>query len=213
VGIVADNRQLLADNPRPKIFTPFLQIPQDYEDLLSRPVTIFVRTIGDSTTAEPAVRRAIAELDPTLAGETQTIGEIVSESLLQPRFRTLILGVLGATAFFLSIIGLYGVLASAAARETRETGIRIALGATPGSVLLSVIRRGMLITGVGIAFGLLVSFIFMRLIQNFLFGVRITDPVAALLAMGALLLASLLATFIPGCRATSVNPVIALRCE
>jgi len=76
-----------------------------------------------------------------------------------------------------------------------------------------VIRRGMLITVVGIAFGLLVSFIFMRLIQNFLFGVRITDPVAALLAMGALLLASLLATFIPGCRATSVNPVIALRCE
>jgi putative ABC transport system permease protein len=214
VGVVKGTVPAIGFRPIPTIFTPFAQIPEGYEDFLARPITIFVRADNRNLNALiPGLRAVIAGIDPDLASEMRTMDEVLSGSLAESKFRAVALGVFGAVALWLSAIGIYGVVSTATSSETRNIGIRMSLGARSRDVLLFVIGRGMLATALGLAFGMSLAFLLTRFMRTLLYEVSATDPKAFVAAAAVLLLASLLATYLPARHATRVDPVIALRVQ
>jgi ABC-type antimicrobial peptide transport system permease subunit len=130
-----------------------------------------------------------------------------------PRFRTQLLGVFAMIALVMAATGLYGVLAFFVAQRTSELGIRLALGASGGDVMRLVIRRGMILAGIGLAVGIAGGLAVTRLVQNLLFQTAASDPATFIIVSGCLGLVALLACVIPARRARSVDPLIALRAE
>jgi putative ABC transport system permease protein len=122
-------------------------------------------------------------------------------------------GFFGLLSLLLAAVGLYGILAYAVSRRTREIGIRIALGARPGAVLRMVLRQGLILTLLGVGIGLAASLAATRLLESQLFGVTPTDPVTFVGAPILLLTVALLAGLVPARRATNVDPLIAIRQE
>jgi putative ABC transport system permease protein len=173
-----------------------------------------LRTAGDPATAAAALRREVAAMDPRLAvGDVRTLADVVSESVATPRLNVLLLGVFAAIGIVLAAIGLYGVISYSVASRRQEIGIRMALGARPLDVVGMVVRQGMGMTGGGLLLGLVGAFAATRLLRSLLVGVSATDP-AVFLAVPVLLGAvALLATWLPGRRATRVDPMVALRSD
>jgi putative ABC transport system permease protein len=213
VGIVSDTRPFIDWEPEPKIFTPFLQVPDSYINALGRPLTFAVRVVPNNITAIPSLREVFTGVDPSLACDVRAMSSTISDSLVQPRFRTILFVILGSIAFWLSILGVYGVVSGMTMRETRSLGIRLALGATRSSILTLVIARGMVITSVGVIIGVVSSLFLTRVLQGFLFEIHPNNPFVFLLAGGALMFATFIAVYIPGRRATTIDPVAALRCD
>ena len=118
-----------------------------------------------------------------------------------------------ALALLLASIGIYGVLAYFVTQHTNEIGVRLALGATQRNILLMIVRRGMGLTGLGVAIGLAVAFAMTRLMSSLLFEVRAVDPLTFVLVPILLTVVALLASFIPAWRAMKVDPLVALRYE
>jgi ABC-type antimicrobial peptide transport system permease subunit len=137
----------------------------------------------------------------------------VDESLARRRFSVLLLGLFAGLAPALAMIGIYGVMAYLVNQGTREIGIRMALGATQGDILGLVIRQGMILSFSGVALGLSGAFVITRFIRSLLFGIGATDAVTFILVPTLLVLAALLASFIPARRAAKVDPMIAMRYE
>jgi putative ABC transport system permease protein len=138
---------------------------------------------------------------------------LLSSSVSQPRFRTLLLSLFAALALILAVIGIYGVIAYSVTQRTHEIGIRLALGAERRDVLSLVLRQGMRLTGIGVLAGLAGAFALTRLMHGLLFGISPTD----LLTFAAIPLlltgVALLACWLPARRATKVDPLIGLRHE
>jgi putative ABC transport system permease protein len=142
-----------------------------------------------------------------------TMDQLLAESVAQPRFRTLLLGIFGALALVLASVGIYGVISYSVTQRTHEIGIRMALGAQARDVIRLVIRQGMVVTVVGVAIGLAASFALTRLMESLLFEVSTTDR-ATFAGVAALLVAvAFLACWIPARRASKVDPMVALRYE
>jgi ABC-type antimicrobial peptide transport system permease subunit len=152
-------------------------------------------------------------LDPEIPPRFRTIEEIISSNVAERRFNLLLLGVFGGAAFLLAVAGIYGVIAYLVAQQTRDIGIRVALGALQGDVVRMVVGRGVRFAAVGLAAGILAAFWLTRLIGGLLFDVSATDPVTfaaiALLLLGVTALAS----WVPARRAARVDPMVALRAE
>ena len=129
------------------------------------------------------------------------------------RAGALLVTIVGGVAMLLAAIGLYGVIAYSVARRTKEIGIRLALGARPGSVVTLVMQQGLLVAVTGLAFGCLLAAIAARTISSTLYGVRASDPVSWLAASAVLLAVSAVANVIPAWRASRVEPSQALRME
>jgi putative ABC transport system permease protein len=138
---------------------------------------------------------------------------VVFLNVAQPRFYTILLGVFAGLALLLAAAGLYGVLAYSVSRRISEIGIRVALGAAPGSVLRIVISEALLLVGAGICLGLAGSFALTRLIAAQLFQTKTTDPATFAAVCAVLLAAAGVASYVPARRALRVDPAIALRCE
>jgi len=209
VGIAADIRQRGPDDtPRPTFYLSYEQFP------VMADVQLAIRARGESVAIADSVRDAFRRMDPTLAlARFDTMGSLFAERVALPRFRAWLLSLFSVMAFVLAVTGLYGVLAYFVSQRTHELGIRMALGADARSLTRLVVRRGMLLAGLGIALGLPAGLAGARLVQSLLFETAPLDPAILAGVAGALALAALAACIVPALRATRVDPLAALRAE
>jgi predicted permease len=206
VGVVKDAKQRsLRERARPTIYGPGFG---------QRDTTFQLRTAADPTRIIAAVRQAAREIDANLPlYNIKTLATQVDESLVQERLIGTLSSCFGLLSLLLAGIGLYGILAYAVSQRTREIGIRIALGAQPGAVLRMVLRQGLILTLLGVALGLAVSFAATRLLASQLYDITPTDAVTFIAVPILLLTVALFACYIPARRATNVDPLVALRNE
>jgi putative ABC transport system permease protein len=177
-------------------------------------VAIAIRSAGDPrpllAPAREIIRTADADLPLT---NVLTMDDIVAESVEESRFAAIVLGFFATVALFLAMIGIYGVMSYAATQRTREVGIRMALGAQRSDVRALFLKDSSRLTLIGVAIGILMSLAAVRLISTMLFGVKPLDVIT--FVGGALVLScvALLASYIPARRASTVDPMVALRYE
>jgi predicted permease len=208
VGVVRNTvENNIGEEPQPVAYLP---LAQNY----SPAAILLVRTSGRPEAVISSVRSQVQQLDSNLAlTNVQTIGELLGQGLWAPRMGAALLAVFGGLALILAIIGVYGVLSYSVNQQTREIGIRMAMGAQTGRVLRLVVGQGMRLAGAGLILGLLVASAAMRVLGSLLFGVSAHDPLTFVAVSLALALAAVLACYIPARRATKVDPIIALRYE
>jgi putative ABC transport system permease protein len=204
----------LDSEPDPETFYPYLQVVPPLMGFVEGSASIVVRAKGDPDSLISSMRGAVRQLDPDLAVfQVKTMEEMLATSVAQPRFRTMLIVAFAIAALVLAVIGLYGVLAYSVTQRTQEIGVRIALGASAGTVLRMVVGQGMRLAVIGALIGIGFSFVLTRLIEKLLFGVKPWDA-AAFVGMPLLLLAvTALATYLPARRALKIDPLIALRSE
>jgi predicted permease len=197
----------IGEEPQPLAYLP---LTQNY----SPAATLQVRTSGRPEALISTVRTQVQSLDNNLAlTNVQTIGELIGQGLWAPRMGAALLAVFGGIALILAVIGVYGVLSYSVNQQTREIGIRMAMGAQTGGVLRLIVGQGMRLAAAGLVLGLLVAFAAMRLLGSLLFGVSAHDPLTFAAVSTVLAVAAVLACYIPARRATKVDPIIALRYE
>ena len=210
VGVVGDAAlQSLTDPRFPQVFSPHAQ---GVEGGVAGNMELALRTSSDPLSLAVAVRNEVHELDKDQSvADIQTLDQVVSASLAQPRLNTLLLAGFAGLALLLAAIGIYSVISYSIAQRTREIGIRMALGAQRSDVLKLVVRRGMILTLAGAAIGLVAAFSLSRLMSSLLYGVQPSDPPTFFAVLVVLTGVALLATYIPARRATDVDPMAALR--
>ncbi len=208
VGIVGDVRyDSLTDEARPTVYFPHPELTYSF-------MTLAIRTNGDPAEMAPAVRRELSALDPDQpVADVRTMTQVMADTVARPRFNTLLLGLFAGLATLLAAIGIFGVMNYSVTLRTRELGLRMALGAQPGRVLMLILKQGLLLTLVGIGIGLVGAVALTRLMSSLLFGVNATDPLTFAAIALLLLVVSLIACYIPARRATRIDPMIALRYE
>jgi predicted permease len=207
IGIVGDVRQLPDSAPGPTTYVPSTQLPQGE-------MIVFVRTMPNAATIANALRRAVHDVAPQLPMyDMQTMTQREGTATAQDRFRAMLLTAFALAALLLAAIGIYGVLSFAVTARTREMGIRIALGAERASVQRLVIGEGLALVAVGVVVGLAGAFAGARVLRTFLFDLTPSDPVTYAVIIVVLGVTAVLASWVPGLRASRVDPVIALRAE
>jgi putative ABC transport system permease protein len=176
--------------------------------------TLIVQPAGGRAEAvAPAVRAAIARVDPDRAPQFRTLAAIETQATSRPRFRAVLVGAFALLALTLALVGVFGVLAYSVEQRRREFGVRLALGASAASVLRLVMSSAAVVIGIGIATGLIAAAVLGRSISAFLFGVRPLDPMTFVLVPVVLIATAALAVAAPAWRASRVDPVMALRQE
>jgi ABC-type antimicrobial peptide transport system permease subunit len=160
------------------------------------------------------LQRAVWSVDSNLPlARVETLENIYRRSIARTSFALVTLGIAGAMAVLLGVVGLYGVLSFAVTRRRRELGIRLALGAEQRTLKLSFVRQGLWLALIGIAVGTTASFGLARFLSSLLFGVRPVDPITYLCVPAALALVAAVASYLPARRAAAVDPVEVLRAE
>ena len=207
VGVVGDVRDHSLENaPVPVVYVDYRQRPQtDY--------TVFIRANGNRDAIFASARRIVHDLDATIPPRFSTLASIYSASLGARRFSLTLGAIFAGAALLLAIAGIYGVTSYSVAQRTREIGVRIALGATPGQVLGMVLRQAALTGLAGVLAGVAGALAVTRWLQSQLFEVKAADPLTLVCVAGLLIAVSLSACWIPGRRATRVDPMVALRYE
>jgi putative ABC transport system permease protein len=212
VGVVEDTKNAGMDKPAgPELY---FQVRQVANQFLGSNISFVVRGSNNSTPLEGSIRNAVRELDSTLpVYNLRSMDELVSRSMVQPRFLALLLATFSGIALFLAAIGIYGVMAYSVAQRTQEIGVRMALGARPLHVLRLVLGQSLVMLLIGTVIGLAGAFALTRLMSTMLFEVTATDPLTYVSVIGLLAVVALLACYIPARRAAKVDPLIALRYE
>lgn len=182
---------------------------------VSRDVAFVLRTPrAGSESFLTEVRQAVWSVNPNLpVAAVHTVDYFYRRSMARTSFTLVMLGVAGAMALLLGVVGIYGVIAYSVSQRRREIGIRMALGAQQPTLTGMFVRHGLFLTGIGIACGLVVAFILMRLMSSLLFNVNPTDPFTYAAVSVGLILTAFLASYLPSRRAATVDPVEALRAE
>jgi predicted permease len=197
----------LAATSEPAYYLPAAQAPLG-------DMTILVRTTSDPKSIVSGLRQAVWAIDRNQPiSNVNTLEQIVSDSIAQPRLNMLLMMLFGGLAMLLSAVGIYGLLSYAVTQRTQEMGIRMALGANVTDVLTLVLKQGMFLALVGEAIGLAGAFALTRLMRGLLFGVTPTDTTIFAGVVVVLTLTALLACYLPARRATKVDPLVALRYE
>lgn len=214
IGVAQDVRQNGVDQTSPAIvYWPILTAgPWQYPP---RAVTFAVRSTRAGTQAFlNEVQQAVGQVNADLpVASPRTMQEIYSKSLARTSFTLVMLGIAAAMALALGIVGIYGVISYAVSQRTREIGIRMALGAQKRELRLMFVRSALALTGIGVIVGLGAAAAVARLMRTLLFGVSPLDPMSFAAVPLILILAAALASFLPACRATAINPVEALKAE
>jgi putative ABC transport system permease protein len=173
-----------------------------------------VRTKGKPAAVVPALRDALAKVDPDVPlANVQTLEEQVAGSVAQPKFSMLMVGIFAGIALLLAAIGIYGVISYSVAQRTHEIGIRMALGARQADVVRMIARQVLVMTGVGISIGSVLALGASGLLTNLLYGIRPSDPVTFGSVAIGLAAVALMAAAIPAWRAARLDPVSTLRAD
>jgi predicted permease len=208
VGIVGDVREW--EWGEEKIGQVYLPLPQN----ASRIMRLVVRSEGDPSGLAGAVRHAVQSVDPAQpVTEVHTMDQFLAAAVSQRRLSMLLLAVFASIATILAAVGIYSVMAYAVTQRFHEIGIRMALGAEPGSVLRMVVRDGMRLAMIGLVIGIVGSELTARFLQSQLYGIRPTDPVTFVAVALGLAIVAVAACYFPARRATKVDPLVALRYE
>jgi len=220
VGIVEDAKYLDArDQAWPTFFLPLLQMAKAHfaESGLVRSNLIHdieLRVASNAKDLEPALRRAIAEIDPNLTVlKVRSFGEQLSVNFNQERLLARLTALFGLLALLVATVGLYGITAYSVVRRTSEIGVRIALGASRSDVVGMVLRSAVLQTGLGLAIGIPIAFWGSSILANQLYGVNARDPMVLIASTVILGVCGVLAGLVPAFRAAGIDPLRALRTE
>jgi len=205
VGVVANTRDLGIDSdPEPEIYLPGFGLH----------AVFLVRSTLDPKSLAPVLRNAVLSVDPTQPiYHPQSLDDVLSDSVARQRMTAALLGLFALLTLALAAIGSFGVLSYSVAQRTREIGVRMAIGAGRSDILALILRQAAIFTGAGVVAGLAAAIPSARLIDSLLFQTSVADPLSVSISIAALLLVTLVAVMIPAVRATSVNPVEALRSE
>ncbi|HUL72416.1 MAG TPA: ABC transporter permease [Vicinamibacterales bacterium] len=204
VGVVGNVKWIGLDAQEDgTVYFPLVDVPSAFFTL---------RAAGDPAALARPLQQAMRELDPSLAVSNVATGdELVADSLAYRRYLTVLVGMFALTAFGLSVVGIYGVMAYFVQQHTRDIGIRLALGGEPAAVRRLVIWQGLRLVVIGVVFGVGGAFLAARLMTTVLFGVSPTNAGAMTAVPGALLIVAAVACLIPARRAASVDPATILR--
>jgi predicted permease len=190
------------------------QTPDEFIPVMASDTGVVLRTATAPLAQVGSIRHALAQVNSqTVAYGVRTMDRVVSDSLAARRFSMILLGVFSALALVMSCVGIYGVISYVVGQRTHEIGLRMALGAGRGSVLLMVLGEGAKMALVGVAIGIVVALALTRLMATMLFGVSAHDPLSFTAVAGLLIAVALVACYVPARRATKVDPLVALRYE
>ena len=214
VGVVEDTKNLGVDKPAgTELYFLQTQAVTSFGGL-SIQMNFVVKGSESAPALASAVRGAVREINPALpVYELKTMSDLVSESVVRPRFLSILLSIFSMTALLLAAVGIYGVMSYSVSQRTQEIGVRMALGARTSSVLGMVLSQGIALTGIGLGIGLAGAFALARFMAGLLFEVSVTDPLTFALVIVVLSVVALAACLFPARRATKVDPMIALRYE
>jgi putative ABC transport system permease protein len=208
VGIAGDVRDTtLESEAKPCLYIPYPQFP-------ASGMTLVVRAPADPKPLIPAIRDEVWAVDKDQpVTDIKTMNQSVADSISPQRLNAILLAIFASLALVLATIGIYGVMAYSVTQQTREIGIRIALGAQSSDVIKLVVGRGMSLVLTGVVIGLAGALALTRVMTSLLYGVSATDAITFAGVSVLLITIALLATYVPALRATRVDPMIALRCE
>jgi predicted permease len=207
VGVVGDVKQYGLDREAAdEIYGPVAQ--------LSFGGFLLVKTMSDPTSMSRLMRNTVHQVDPdTAVDQVRTLQQVRDDSVASPRLTALLLGLFAVLALIITAAGITGVMALSVTQRTREIGIRMALGATRGRILTMVMRQGMTLVLLGLAFGVAGALVLNRLISSLLFATPGADPLTFAVVSCLLMLVAGAACLIPALRATGIDPLLALRSE
>jgi predicted permease len=182
---------------------------------LQRSTVFVVRSqLAGTQSLMKSIQQNVWMVNPNVPlANSETMGDLYAKSMARTSFTLVMLCVSGGIALLLGTVGIYGVMAYSVSQRTREIGIRMALGAQRGAVVGAFVRQGMWLTVMGIATGLVIAFATMRFMSALLYGVSAEDPITYITITCAVLIAALLACYLPSRRAAEVDPMLALRSE
>ena len=208
VGVIANVRsQSLENAPAAQMYLPFANSPTNFAGVV-------VRGAEGSATLVQALRSAVRSVDPAQAVyNVQMLEQTVSKNIAPRRTNTVLFATFGLLAVVLSAFGVYAVIAYGVAQQTREIGIRIALGAEVRGIMKMVLREGMVLALAGITLGLAGAWALTRIMESLLFGVGARDPFTFVASAVLLLGVALIATMLPARKASRVDPLTAIRAE
>jgi putative ABC transport system permease protein len=208
IGVVGHIRhEKIESDERLQIYWNYWQRPRDRMSLV-------VRTSGNPHALVTSVLNAIRSVDPDQpAFAVRTMSEVVDQSISLRWFNAFIVSLFAGSSLLLAMVGIYGVISWTVKHQTREIGVRIALGANRRAVLMLVLGKGLRITAAGVILGVLGSFVLTRFLRSLLFGVSQTDPYTFIAVPSLLMAVAALACFLPALRAIRVDPLTALKCE
>jgi predicted permease len=217
VGVVGDTHDDGVSQPATTaVYWPALMSHfEGPDDRVQRYITVVLRTPRAGSQAfMKEVQQAVWSVDGDLPlADVRTLGSLYTKSMARTSFTLIMLSVAGGMALLLGVVGIYGVISYAVSQRTREIGIRMALGAQRNSITGMFVRHGLLLTGIGIAFGLAAAFATMRLMSSLLFNVSPVDPMTYTIIPFGIAAIAWLACYLPSRRAATVDPVNALRAE
>jgi putative ABC transport system permease protein len=177
-------------------------------------ISVVVRTDADAATFVNTVRNSVWTIDRNLPiSQVETLEHAIGNSTWQWRFNLLLIGIFAGVAMTLAVVGIYSVMAYEVAQRTHEIGIRMALGAGRGGIVKLVFGQSMFVVAVGVVAGIGAALVLARLMTSLLFGVKPVDPVTFGSVALLVLVVAAMAALIPARRATTVDPVVALRWE
>jgi putative ABC transport system permease protein len=206
VGIVGDVLQRTPGEPAvAQMFVPYAQ-------RTGRTIRLIVRTNGDPMAMASAVREQVRALDPNLPlAEATPLEDVVARSVARPRFYTSLLTLFAAVALVLSATGIFGVMSYSVSQQSKEIGIRMALGARAADVLRSIVGHAVGLAGLGVIAGVVAAVALGSVIRNQLFGVTVFDPATLATVVIVLLASAALASLLPATRASRIDPIKAFR--
>jgi predicted permease len=211
VGVVADMKQSFEAGSKGEMFVPFAQHPDPVLAPMYLNTALVLRTTSDPLNTAAPLRTVLREIDASQPlVNVRTMEAAIANTVAQPRLQTMLLAIFAGLAVVLAAVGVYGVMAYTVTQRIPEIGVRMAMGASPNRVIAMVVWHGARLALVGLGLGLVAAVFAARAVESLLFDVRGLDPLTFSIAPAVLVLAALLATYIPARKAARISPLAAL---